>query len=95
MATTTEELRALMGAAFQELQLKLAAVKNDQAVHATAAYAVSAVSVNPSPFWKHQPGLWFKKLETSFGSRNPKITVDETKYGHLVSSLNDSVGAVV
>jgi hypothetical protein len=95
MATTTEELKALMGAAFQELQLKLAAVENDQAIHATAADAVSAVSIKPSPFWKHRPGLWFKKLEASFGSRNPKITVDETKYGHLVSSLDDSVAAEV
>jgi hypothetical protein len=50
MAMTTEELKALMGAAFQELQIKLAAVENEQAGHATAADAVSAVSIKPSPF---------------------------------------------
>jgi hypothetical protein len=91
MDTTTGELMILM----EELQFKLAAVENDQAGHATAADAVSAVSIKPSPFWKHRPGLWFKNLEAYFESCNPKITVDGTKYGHLVSSLDDSVAAEV
>lgn len=44
------------------------------------------VSVKYSPFNRDDPEIWFTQLEAQFGLAN--ITVDGTKYGHLIAALD-------
>jgi len=46
----------------------------------------NAVSLKLPPFWAENPAIWFIQAETQFVLRN--ITVDETKYYHIVSALD-------
>ena len=37
------------------------------------------------------PELWFKQVEANFDTRSPKITVDSSKYNHVVQALPQEV----
>ncbi|XP_015911952.2 uncharacterized protein [Parasteatoda tepidariorum] len=55
----------------------------------TAEEQISHVSVKPPPFWKPNPTLWFIRLEALFNLA--KITVEETKFNHVVAALDADV----
>lgn len=50
---------------------------------------IARVSVRAPPFWKENPALWFRQLESQFYTNN--IRVSETKYHMAVSALDTSV----
>ncbi|GFW10444.1 retrovirus-related Pol polyprotein from transposon 297 [Trichonephila clavipes] len=45
---------------------------------------ISHVAVKPSPFWKHNPALWFVRLEAKFDLA--KILNDTTKFNYVLSA---------
>ncbi|GFT04217.1 hypothetical protein NPIL_64441 [Nephila pilipes] len=57
--------------------------KETKADAATAE--VARVSVKVPSFWKPDPKIWFLQLEEQF--RNAKLTVDQTKYNYVISSI--------
>ena len=50
--------------------------------------AVYAATVKLPDFWQHDPGPWFLHIEAQFHLRG--ITVDETKYYHVVAALDST-----
>lgn len=50
---------------------------------------VSKISVRPPPFWRENPALWFKQLESQFITNG--ITASDTKFHIAVSALDTSV----
>lgn len=50
---------------------------------------ISRISVRAPPFWKENPALWFKQLESQFQTNG--ITVSETKYHIAVAALDTAV----
>lgn len=50
---------------------------------------LGAVGLKLPPFWKHDPELWFVQAEAQFATRN--ITVENTKYAHVISTLSPEV----
>lgn len=54
---------------------------------------VSRVSVKAPPFWKDNVELWFANIESQFTIAG--ITVDETKFHHLVASLDSELSSYV
>lgn len=51
--------------------------------------AVARVSVKVPAFWKPDPKIWFLQLEAQF--RNVGITVDQTKYDYVISSIEPDI----
>ena len=51
-----------------------------------AAYA-SAMSIKLPPFWTQKSALWFAQAEAQFAIKG--ITVDKTKYCHVVAMLDN------
>lgn len=52
---------------------------------------VNAVALKLPSFWTADPEMWFAHVEGQFTSRAPPITLDATKYGYLVSALDQQV----
>ena len=63
---------------------------SDEELHAAAAAprAVYAAAVKLPEFWQHDPAPWFQHIEAQFHLRG--ITVDDTKYYHVVAALDAS-----
>ena len=57
--------------------------------------AVGAVSIKLPPFWTDKPEVWFAQVEAQFATRQPPITADDTKYNHIISSLDNSMASEV
>lgn len=53
------------------------------------ARQISRISVRPPPFWRENPALWFKQLESQFFTNG--ITVSETKFHIAVSALDTAI----
>ena len=51
--------------------------------------AISAVSIKLPPFWTTRPEVWFRQVEAQFATRNPAITIDLTKFNHVVAALDN------
>lgn len=54
---------------------------------------MARVGVKVPPFWKVNPSLWFAQLEAQFANSN--ITVDSTKFNHVVASIESEVLSAV
>lgn len=50
---------------------------------------IARVSLRAPPFWKENPALWFRQLESQFVTNG--ITVSETKYHVAVGALDTAV----
>lgn len=50
---------------------------------------ISRISVRPPPFWRENPALWFKQLESQFYTNG--ITVSDTKFHIAVSALDTAI----
>ena len=60
-----------------------------------APAAVSSVSVKLPPFWTARPEVWFRQVEAQFATRSPAITVDLTKFNHVVAALDNATAGEV
>ncbi|GFS87099.1 retrovirus-related Pol polyprotein from transposon 297 [Trichonephila clavipes] len=49
----------------------------------------SHVAVKPPPFWKHNPALWFVRLEAQFDLA--KILNDTTKFNYVLSAVESDI----
>ena len=49
---------------------------------------VNAIPVKLPLFWSGNPEVWFKQVESSFSTR--KITVQQTKFYHVIQALDNS-----
>ena len=58
------------------------------AVPPAVAPAVCAATIKLPGFWQHDPAPWFQHIEAQFHLRG--ITVDDTKYYHVVAALDSS-----
>lgn len=50
---------------------------------------IARISVRPPPFWRENPALWFRQLESQFITNG--ITVSDTKFHIAVSALDTAV----
>lgn len=50
---------------------------------------ISRVAIRVPPFWRQNPGLWVRQLESQFITSG--ITSDDTKYHTLVGSIESSI----
>ncbi|GFV69160.1 transposon Ty3-I Gag-Pol polyprotein [Trichonephila clavipes] len=50
---------------------------------------ISHVAVKPPPFWKHNPALWFVRLEVQFDLA--KILNDTTKFNYVLSAVESDI----
>ncbi|GFR03275.1 transposon Ty3-I Gag-Pol polyprotein [Trichonephila clavata] len=50
---------------------------------------ISHVAVKPPPFWKHNPALWFVRLEAQF--ELAKILNDTTKFNYVLSAVESDI----
>lgn len=66
---------------------------NDSANGSAAANVdgqqIARVSVRPPPFWRENPALWFKQLESQFITNG--ITASDTKFHVAVSALDTAI----
>lgn len=79
MSLETEDVQAIARA----LQALLPAAP------AAPAAAISSVSIKLPPFWATRPEVWFRQVEAQFATRNPAITIDLTKFNHVVAALDN------
>lgn len=54
-----------------------------------SAQGLNRVSIKFPPFWKSDPELWFMQIEAQF--QIAKVTTDETKFFHVVGSVDSQV----
>ena len=54
-----------------------------------AAATVNATAVRLPPFWSGNPEVWFKQVESVFTTRNPAITVQQTKFNYVIQALDN------
>ena len=54
---------------------------------ATPPATISSVSIKLPPFWTTRPEVWFCQVEAQFATCTPAITVDLTKFNHVVTAL--------
>ena len=55
---------------------------------ATPPATISSVSIKLPPFWTTRPEVWFRQVEAQFATCTPAITVDLTKFNHVVAALD-------
>ena len=55
-----------------------------------AAATVNATAVKLPIFWSGNPEVWFKQVESVFSTRNPAITVQQTKFNYVIQALDNS-----
>ena len=64
-----------------------------QAIKDLGVPGVQAVSLKLPEFWTDKPEVWFARVEAQFGTKN--ITVDQTKFDYVVSSLDNATAGEV
>ena len=53
--------------------------------------SINSTAVKLPTFWSTDPELWFYQVEAVFENRNPKVTVDSTKFNHVMAALPQDV----
>lgn len=89
--SSAEELRQQVEALQKQLNelIKL----SPESTSDTHTPHVSSVSVKLSNFWEHKPAIWFAQAEAQFEIAG--IKSDSTKYGHILSKLDDRIAGEV
>ena len=53
------------------------------------AATVNATAVRLPPFWSGNPQVWFKQVESVFSTRNPQVTLQQTKFNYVIQALDN------
>ena len=53
------------------------------------AKTVNATAVKLPAFWSGNPQVWFKQAESVFSTRNPQITLQQTKFNYVIQALDN------
>ena len=51
---------------------------------------VNATAVKLPSFWQGNPEVWFRQVESVFSTRNPAITVQQTKFEYVIQALDNN-----
>ena len=70
-----------------DIQALAAALQNLQPA---AQAPVNATAVKLPAFWQGNPEVWFKQVESVFTTRNPAITMQQTKFDYVIQALDNS-----
>ena len=62
------------------------AIRNLQQPQAT----VNATAVKLPSFWQGNPEVWFRQVESVFTTRNPAVTVQQTKFEYVIQALDNN-----
>ena len=65
----------------------------EAALAGAAGPAVTGVSLKLPPFWANDPAIWFAQIEAQFATKG--ITQEQTKFSHVISSLQPDVATEV
>ena len=70
-----------------------------QGLSPNQAPTVNATAVKLPAFWQGNPKVWFKQVESVLSTRNPVITLQQTKFDYVIQSLDnhtaDRVQAII
>lgn len=69
--------------------MSIADSENFQSTSSMSSSEISRVSVRVPPFWRQNPRLWFRQLESQFVTS--AITSDSTKFHTLVGSIESNI----
>lgn len=53
--------------------------------------AVNATAVKLPAFWQGNPEVWFRQVESVFTTRNPAVTVQQTKFEYVIQALDNNI----
>nr|XP_042902991.1 uncharacterized protein LOC122270291 [Parasteatoda tepidariorum] len=59
----------------------------------TADQQIARITVKPPPFWRANPELWFRQIESQFTLAG--VTTESTKFHHVVSALQPEELAII
>ena len=51
------------------------------------AVTVNATAVKLPAFWSGNPQVWFTQVESVFSTRNPQITLQQTKFNYVIEQI--------
>ena len=90
---TPAEFKQLLIANQGQLQTIMAEIREEQQlpVQDVAPASVDSVAIRLPNFWMAEPEIWFMQVEANFENRHPKITVDYTKFTHVLQALPQEV----
>jgi hypothetical protein len=54
------------------------------------AVTVNATAVRLPAFWSGNPQVWFTQVESVFSTRNPQITLQQTKFNYVIQALDNA-----
>ena len=54
------------------------------------AVTVNATAVKLPAFWSGNPQVWFTQVESVFSTRNPQITLQQTKFNYVIQALDNA-----
>ena len=52
--------------------------------------AINATAVKLPAFWQGNPEVWFRQVESVFTTRNPAVTVQQTKFEYVIQALDNN-----
>ena len=55
-----------------------------------AQATTNATAVKLPSFWQGNPEVWFRQVESVFTTRNPAVTVQQTKFEYVIQALDNN-----
>ena len=56
---------------------------------------VNSTAIKLSYFWQGNPEVWFRQVTSVFATRNPAITMQQTKFEYVIQALDNSTAECV
>ena len=55
-----------------------------------AQATINATAVKLPSFWQGNLEVWFRQIESVFTTRNPAVTVQQTKFEYVIQALDNN-----